>query len=412
MKVLIVSTLYHPNVFGGAEKSTQSLAEALVAQGHDVAVATLNPERRYEAADVNGVRVHYLPVKNLYFPTRPRQYRVAKVLWHAVDSYNPFMAVSLGRVLDAERPDVVNTQNLSGFSTSVWGVVKKRHLPLVHTIRDHYLLCPRADMYRAGQNCNEPCAVCRVYGRPRIHLSCLVDVVTGISRYILDVHDRHACFPRADKLVVCNACGPAPRATLPVRRPNGNLCFGFLGRLHPIKGVDLLIRSFLCLPQGRAELLIAGQGTTDYVRELKRMSEGCSNVRWLGFVQPATLFDQVDVLAVPSLWREAAGRVVLESMAHHVPVIGSCRGGIPEQMGEGTGWVFDPDEPGALTRTLRRALDSRGELAAMGERAGERARQFSTEAMVNGYLSAFSCAIDKAGQTRKVVSARRQASAN
>lgn len=397
MKVLIVASRYYPNVLGGGEISTQILAEGLTSRGHETVVATLNPKNHDENKDLNGVRVHYLPLKNIY-PIQVRgKHRpaAARAIWHALDSYNPFMASSLGRLLDRERPDVVNTHSIDGFSASIWRTVKKRQLPLVHTIRSHYLLCPGANMYRNGRNCNEPCAVCRIYSRPRKQLTALVDVVTGISRYVLDVHKQHGCFPGADKMVVYNTSGVEPKSVPPSRTPNGVLHFGYIGRLHPTKGVDLLIRSFLELPEGGAELLLAGNGDPDYERELRQVVGSHTGVRWLGFVKPPELLQQVDVLVVPSLWGEPAGRVVLESMSYSVPVIGSCRGGIPEQMGEGTGWVFDPDEPGTLTLAMKQALNSNGELAAMRKRASERARQFSTDIMVDGYLKAYSCAIDK-----------------
>lgn len=397
MKVLIVASRYYPNILGGGEISTQILAEALGGRGHQTIVVTLSPQQRYDCADLNDVRILYLPLRNIY-PIRTgakQRSALARAVWHALDSYNPFMAASLGRILDRERPDVVNTHSLDGFSASVWRAVKDRRLPLVHTLRSHYLLCANASMYRNEQNCSKPCAVCRVYNRPRRRASALVDVVTGISRYILDIHDRHGCFRGAERMVVYNASGVEAEPEAPVRNSNEKLRFGYIGRLHPTKGLELLLRSFLKLPKGKGELLIAGRGTPSFEQKLKRMSRGHPGVCWIGFVPPAELLEQVDILVVPSVWREPGGRVVLESMAHHVPVIGSRRGGIPEQMGEGTGWVFDPDEAGSLTRAMLQAIKSNGELPVMRKRASERARQFSSETMLNGYLRAYSRAIDK-----------------
>lgn len=398
LKVLVVSSLYYPNVVGGAEMSTQKVAESLTARGHGVVVATLNPRKQHEVAEVNGVRVHYLPVKNLYFPNAPGKRAPIKALWHAVDSYNPFMAASLGRILDTERPDVVNTHNICGFSASVWRAVKKRHLPLVHTVRDHYLVCSRSMMFHRGEVCSSLCLGCRVYRQPRQKLSRLVDVAIGISRSVLEISCQYGCFPESEKMVVYNAFDPVTgNGALRVEK-NGAVRFGYIGRLHPSKGTDMLVRSFLELPDGKAKLLIAGKGSPEYEDDLRRLINGQPAIQMLGFVAASDFLPQVDVSVVPSLCQEAAGRVVLESMAHCIPVIGSCRGGISEQMGEGTGWFFDPDEPGALTQAMRQAIDSPGELKAMGEHAGERARHFSTEAMVNGYLQAYTDAIERSNK--------------
>ncbi len=395
MKILIVSNLYHPNIIGGAEKSAQALAEALAARGHEAVVATLNPEKRYEVAEVSGVRVHYLPVRNLYFPGAPGKPTPVKAIWHAVDSFNPFMAASLGAVLDREQPDVVNTHNICGFSASVWRAISRRHLPLVHTLRDHYLLCSRSTMFHNGMVCSSPCRACRVYSQPRRSLSNLVDVVTGTSRTILERHIQYGCFSKTEKMVVYNAVESTVGNGALKAAKNGVLRFGYLGRLDPSKGVDLLVRSFLELPAADAELLIAGRGDLGYEDSLQKLVNGHPAIRMLGFVPPADLLSKVDVMVVPSLCHDCAPRSVLEGMTCQLPVIGSCRGGIPELMGEGTGWVFDPDEPGALNRVMEQAIQSRHELASMSGLAVRRASQFSTHLMVDGYLQAFSTAIDK-----------------
>lgn len=379
--------------------SVQNVAESLAARGHELVAATLNPEKKYKVTEVGGVKVHYLPVRNLYFPNQAGQSALKKALWHSLDSYNPFMGAAFGAVLDAERPDVVNTHNVCGFSASVWRAVKKRRVPLVHTVRDRYLVCSRSGMFRNGKVCSKPCMSCLLYSWPRRRLSRFVDVATGISQNVLDGSCQSGCFPESEKIVIHNACEVAPQNRTARGRGNGALRFGYLGRLHPSKGVGALIRSFLELPGGQAKLLIGGRGAPEYEDDLRRVINGRSDIRMLGHVDPADFFSQVDVTVVPSLCQEAAGRVVLESMAHRVPVIGSSRGGIAEQMGEGTGWVFNPDESGALTQMLQLAINSPGELAAMSQRASGRIAQFSTESMVKGYLKAYSCAIDRNSQS-------------
>ena len=69
-------------------------------------------------------------------------------MWHLLDLYNPWMGRVVGRILDAERPDLVHTHNIVGFSGAVWQAAKRRGLPLVHTIHDYSLLC--ANSGRAG----------------------------------------------------------------------------------------------------------------------------------------------------------------------------------------------------------------------------------------------------------------------
>ena len=117
------------------------------------------------------------------------------------------------------------------------------------------------------------------------------------------------------------------------------------------------------------------------------------DVRWLGFISPEALLSAVDVLVVPSLWHDTAPRVVFEAFAQGVPVVGSNRGGIPELVADGTGWLFEPDDPGALATALRCCVERRERLAAMGAAAREYAKLFSPEAVVTGYLKVYETAL-------------------
>lgn len=234
-------------------------------------------------------------------------------------------------------------------------------------------------------------------------MTALVDAVIGVSRRVLDRHLDYGYFTRSERYVVYNGynalqhdvaqneverSGPEKDGVSPFR-------FGYLGRLHPTKGVGLLLRSFLALPPGKAELWIAGRGDPDNEAKLKGMVAGRDDVCWLGFVKPKTLFESVDVLVVPSLWHEPFGLVTLKAMANGVPVIGARRGGIPEVLGE-AGWIFDPEKPGALEAQLMRCLECPDEVRAMSQRAKDRAKLFSLENMLSGYSRVYETLLEVA----------------
>jgi len=383
---------------GGAERSVQLLAESLAAAGHEMVVVTLGRERAPRTAEISGVRVYYLPVRNLYWPlVEPRPGVVRKALWHTVDTYNPWMAAAVGEVLNYERPGLVHTDNIAGFSVAVWRAVRSRGLPLVHTLHDQYLLCPRNTMFKNGRDCKSQCVECCLYGFPRKWASGLVDVVTGVSRFILDRHIRYGYFPGVPQAVIyldsANRVPGASRHGQPATAYAGPLRVGYLGRLHPTKGVDRLVRAFLSLPRGAADLKIAGSGKPEDEATLRALAPDREDISWLGFVPPEALLSALDVLVVPSLWHDTAPRVVFEAFVHGVPVVGSNRGGIPELIADGTGWLFDPDDPVALATVLRRCVEERASLPAMGARAREYARRFSPEAVVAGYVETYKTAL-------------------
>lgn len=392
MRILFVSTLYEPNIVGGAERVVQSVAEGLTSLGHECVVVTLGQGTKKETRFINGVKVHYLPVRNLYWPfqsARPGPLR--RALWHALDSYNPAMGAALASVLDEEQPDVVNSHNIAGFSVAAWQAIKHRRLPLVHTLHDQYLLCPNTTMFRDGRNCTTQCGSCRLYGLPRRRRSHLPDVVVGVSRFILERHRQYGCFPGVKETVVYNAYERPAKDWVPSRntvegRP---LRFGFLGRLHVTKGIEPLVEAFLGLPAGTAELWIGGRGDPAYETQLKAQTVGREDMKWLGFVNPETLLAEVDVMIIPSLWHDTAPLAALEALAWGLPVIAACRGGLPELVPEHVGWLFEPDEQGALRAALESCLAQRQALAARKAAAMASAQRFSRQAMLAGYLAAY-----------------------
>jgi glycosyltransferase involved in cell wall biosynthesis len=392
MRILFVSTLYEPNIIGGAERVVQSVAEGLASIGHDCVVATLGHGIERETRHINGVKVHYLPVRNLYWPFQsPRPGALKRALWHTLDTYNPMMAAALGSILDEERPDVVNSHNIAGFSVAVWKEVKRSGFPLVHTLHDQYLLCPNCTMFRNGKNCETQCELCKLYGIPRRMQSHLPDIVTGVSRFILERHREYGCFAGVKETVVYNAYERPGQAlaseSLSSRdRP---MRFGFLGRLHPTKGIELLVNEFVTLPIGVAELWIGGRGDESFEAQLKGLSSDRNDVRWLGYVKAEELLSEVDVMIIPSLWHDTAPLTVLEALAWGLPVVASRRGGLPELVPDKGGWIFDPDEPGSLRRILNICLEMKHELSEMKSIALTSSSQYSKQAMLAGYLVAY-----------------------
>ena len=108
MKILIISTLYPPHVIGGAEKAAMQLAEALIHRGHVVVVVSLYPGSSEVVEDRNGVRIYRLPMDNFYWPfgRKEKPSILRRLAWHIREVWNPMAARRIGRILDAEKPDV------------------------------------------------------------------------------------------------------------------------------------------------------------------------------------------------------------------------------------------------------------------------------------------------------------------
>ena len=383
--VLIINSLYHPRIFGGAERSVQFLAEALVAAGLRVTVATTTPDPEPSMAELNGVAVRYIPVANIYWPFAKN--RRASALFHALDICNPAMQRRIAALLDELRPDLLHTNTLVGFSVSAWRAAHARCIPILHTLRDFYLLCPNSKMFRRGRNCENICTVCSAYHLVKRRVSRLVTGVVGNSRFMLDRHTSAGFFGNASlRTVIFNAYHST---SLPRTERTGPLRVGYLGRLDEYKGAGHLLEAVSRMAPEKIEVLLAGDGDEIYLATLRRKHPG-QNIQFLGFVPPEQLFAQIDVLAVPSLWHEPLPRGVFEAYAHGVPVIASNRGGLPELVDEGsTGFLFDPDQPDALLSILQRVSADASILPAMRAACVEKAAQFRPESIAASYLAAY-----------------------
>ena len=147
-----------------------------------------------------------------------------------------------------------------------------------------------------------------------------------------------------------------------------------LSRLHPKKGLDVLIDAFLSLASQFSgwRLVLAGDGPPDYVSKLKHKASQCDRIVFTGWVdgeQKNALLGCASLLALPS-HQENFGLCVLEAMSHAVPVLVSPGVNLaPEIVKANAGWVAPIDEQ-SLTTKLVEALSDETERAKRG-RAGQ-----------------------------------------
>lgn len=356
MKILYLSSLYYPRV-GGAERIAQWLAEEMAARGNHATVVTLCERGDAQISWVNGVKIRYIPIRNVYLPFVKSRARPLRLLWHLVDSFNPIAARAVGRIIDEDTPDVVHTHNVGGFSAAVWPQVRARDIPCVHSIYDYYLLCSRWSMFRHGCNCQNLCAPCALLSAPRRKAVTKLNAVVAPSRFVLDLHEKFGALANIPiKRVIYAGVPSAADEPMASRRLPGSLRVGFLGRLDPSKGIELLLEEFQQFSKDLdCRLLIGGTGAGEYVNRLKSRYE-TSRVIFLGLVDPDWFMDHIDLLAVPSLWNDPFPTVVLEALAKGVALVASKRGGIPEAIRNSVNSVaFEPDVPGDLSRALRAA---------------------------------------------------------
>jgi len=397
LKVAFINTLYKPNEIGGAERAVRTIAEALVARGHEAVVISLDPTGKGGQQVIEGVKVYYVPLANIHWPHAPQEARPAwrGAIWHLFDAYNVVMGARLRRILRAEQPDVVEANNLQGFSVAAWRAADRLGIPVVQVLHDYYLGCTSSAMFTRGRNCTQQCFKCKVYATPRRLLSHIPRTVSSVSRRTLQRVEQTGMFERVPRKVIVPSAFDAnrqvePRADKP---PGSRLTLGFLGRIDQTKGIEVLLRAIRALPPEKVTLLIAGSGVPAYVDDLKQRY-AAPNIQFLGFTDPATFFARIDALVVPSVWEDPLPRVIFEAFAFGVPPMVSRIGGMPEIVSHGeTGYVFEPDDPRALTQLLGELIE-RGLPAQRLSIAGRaRSQRFSVEDVFRSHMQSWTDAI-------------------
>jgi glycosyltransferase involved in cell wall biosynthesis len=154
------------------------------------------------------------------------------------------------------------------------------------------------------------------------------------------------------------------------RDPGAPLCFGYIGQIDPLKGVDVLVKAFgMAAPGGMVTLDVYGDLTKRpaYSDELRLLAQGNPNVRFKGSFtrsQIADVLSGIDVVVVPSMWYENTPLVILEAFAAGKPVIATNLGGMSEIVDDGVnGLLFERGDAPGLADAIRRIVTDRTLLA-------------------------------------------------
>ena len=221
-----------------------------------------------------------------------------------------------------------------------------------------------------------------------------VDVFVSISRYVSKELKR---IYGVDSIVIHNGIDLRRVKRLDKVECKRRLGFSsndkvilFVGKMHPYKDPLTLVRAFpyILNEVGRTYLLMIGRG--ELLGKVKRTVEkfGLSeNVFIFGEVSRGFLevcYNAADVFVLSSV-NEAFGIVLLEAMAHGVPVVASNSGACPEVIGN-AGLLFSQGNHLDLADKVIRLLVDEELMKHLGEAGVKRVKKFSVDKMVEGYF--------------------------
>ncbi|AHX21202.1 glycosyltransferase family 4 protein [Bacillus bombysepticus] len=389
MKILIFNTLYYPNIIGGAEKSVQLLAEMLVSRGHEpIIVSTFTDDKIDE---VNGIKIYYLHHRNLYWSINSKDKKaLQKVFWHGLDVYNPRFSKEITNIILNEKPDVIHTNNITGFSTIPWIIAKKFNIPVVHTLRDFSLICSKSTMFKGSDNCSGQCSECKVFSMYKKGLTNKqhVDYVVGNSHFMIQRHKELGFFQDTPSARIFNGTHIRKEGHKD-KQLVGKLKFFYMGRIDYTKGIKLLLDVFTKVQD--AELILAGKVYEEEIEKNIEKNTYPKNIKFLGYINPNDILSEIDILIAPSLWNEPLPRVILEAYSYGKPAIGTDRGGIPECIiNNKTGFIFNPDNPMELEKIIRYIIDNPIEVSNFSKNIPSYLEGFDIEKTVDSYIDVYS----------------------
>ena len=166
MKILVLTSLFPPHVFGGAEIAAYNMVKLLVSRGHDVHVATVQEKdsdamwgtvtsEGYKLYRLNIPRTHTLYERNI------QQTKISKLVWHLQDYLDFRNSLEVQRLLDTVKPDHIDIHNITGIGYNTLPVLNNCDASIAYVIHDLGLACFHTSMFKNGENCNKQCGGCR-----------------------------------------------------------------------------------------------------------------------------------------------------------------------------------------------------------------------------------------------------------
>lgn len=279
------------------------------------------------------------------------------------------------QLLERVQPDLVHFHDLSLLGASLIGVAQDKGIRTVVTLHDHWFICPRFFLVRSdlsqcdGPNEGTRCRICfgdnsgiQPYTKARydfLHrmLTKKTDRVIAVSNYIKQTMEREGIPPEKIQLVytsVINSLADSLPKTDP--RAGKPLQVGYIGAVSPHKGVHVLLQATCSIADEDVHVHVYGTIDSLYLSTLNRLTADRSHIILHGTYTPqdlSSIFDNLDVLVVPSVCQDLSPLVIQEAYSHGVPVIGSQIGGIPEYIREDCGQLFEAGNSQELSEILK-----------------------------------------------------------
>jgi glycogen(starch) synthase len=362
LRVLVLSSLYPPQVLGGYERSCHDVMTRFAQRGHEVLVLTTDTQ-------LPGIDPR----------TEPNVRAELKWYWRDHEIVQPGLRERLGiehynrRVLQQTladaRPDVVSVWSMGAMSLGLIQVLNDRAVPAVYVVCDEWpVYGPKLDAWltpfrRRGGRPLAP-LVARLTGLPTLAPEPRNATVCWLSAFVRDRVRSAAGWSPARETVTYSGIDTTdfPLAALGTSDRRWGWQLLAVGRVEPRKGFADAVDALATLPAA-ATLRIVGPDDGTHRAELETRADKLGIVDRVSFgavprSELRNVYQAADALLFTSAWEEPFGLVPVEAMACGTPVVAAATGGAREFLADGVNsLVVPPRDSGSLAAAIHRLAD-------------------------------------------------------
>lgn len=386
MRIILVNKFHYMR--GGSETYHLGLAEGLRRLGHEVHIFAMQDPRNLPCEDSE----LFVSPKDYNAPTSiAKRLGEAMSLIYSKESLEKFQALC-----ERVRPDVVHMSLVHRQITlSILDApyMAEHRVPVLFTSHDYILVCPNYLMLDSSGNVCEACLGGRFSNCLRRR--CVKGSWAKSAMAMLEAgyYKRRRTYSRINRIIapsefmrkklveggfsewqVVSMQNFAKDEVLERARLSEDLTdyespyLLFFGRLSREKGVDVLVKAFLCIAKAIPgwRLVIAGDGPErSAIEGMLSSSPQGRRVELVGYLDQAEVqryAERASLTVTSSRWRENMPYSIIEAFAAGTPVVGTKIGGIPELVIEGeTGFVCEPGDVGSLYEAIMRGIVACGD---------------------------------------------------